>query len=77
MGELAIVEHSQRPLRSTTLVSVPDDLVLFRATMEEPIAIGVRGVVLDVDPETGEVLQASLTHSAPLPFIEQELGEDS
>ncbi|MGB0413764.1 MAG: hypothetical protein ACPGJU_04895 [Coraliomargarita sp.] len=58
-------------------VSVTDDLVLFRATMEEPIAIGVRGVVLDVDPETGEVLQVSLTNSAPLPFIEQELDEDS
>ncbi len=58
-------------------VSVTDDLVLFRTTMEEPIAIGVRGVVLDVDPETGEVLQVSLTHSAPLPLIEEELDEDA
>lgn len=57
-------------------VSVTDDLVLFRATMEEPIAIGVRGVVLDVDPETGEVLQVSLTHNAPLPFIEAELDDE-
>ena len=53
-------------------ISVTDDLVLFRSTLEQPIAIGVRGVVLDVDPQTGNCFRQ---HSHTMQFARDGPGD--
>lgn len=51
------------PSGELRFLSVSDELILFRNTLEMPVAIGVRGISIDVETETGEVLQVALKHS--------------
>lgn len=51
------------PSGELRFLSVSDQLILFRNTLEMPVAIGVRGISIDIDPVTGEVLQLALKHS--------------
>ena len=41
----------------TKLIFIDDDGVVLRSTLPKPVAIGVRGLKLEVNPRTGEVLQ--------------------
>ncbi len=60
----------------TRFVSVTDESMSIRRTWDPGLAIGVRGITLEVDAETGEVLRAGPMGLALRQLTEPVLASD-